>query len=77
MEKNNDNAVILFARDPILGQVKTRLNSLLDNETILKLIHVFWKTAWQKFIRLIMRIALWGFSQETTLDSLIKQKVRV
>ena len=37
MGKNNDNAVILFARDPILGQVKTRLNSFLDNETILKL----------------------------------------
>ena len=37
MEKNNDNAVILFARDPILGQVKTRLTSFLDNETILKL----------------------------------------
>jgi len=41
MEKNNDNAVILFARDPILGQVKTRLNSLLDNETILKLYTCF------------------------------------
>ena len=37
MGKNNDNAVILFARDPVLGRVKTRLNSLLDNETILKL----------------------------------------
>ena len=37
MEKHSDNAVILFARDPVLGQVKTRLNSLLDNETILKL----------------------------------------
>ncbi len=41
MEKNNDNAVILFARDPILGQVKTRLNSFLDNETILKLYTCF------------------------------------
>ena len=37
MEKNSDNAIILFARDPILGQVKTRLNSFLDKETILKL----------------------------------------
>jgi len=37
MGKHSDNAVILFARDPVLGQVKTRLNSFLDNETILKL----------------------------------------
>ncbi len=37
MEKNNENAVILFARDPVLGQVKTRLSSSLDSETILKL----------------------------------------
>ena len=37
MGKNSDNAVILFARDPVLGQVKTRLNSFLDSETILKL----------------------------------------
>ena len=37
MEKNSDNAIILFARDPVLGQVKTRLNSFLDKETILKL----------------------------------------
>jgi len=37
MEKNSDNAVILFARDPVLGQVKTRLNSFLDKETILRL----------------------------------------
>ena len=41
MGKQNDNAVILFARDPILGQVKTRLNSFLDNETILKLYKCF------------------------------------
>ena len=32
MEKNNDKAVILFARDPVLGHVKTRLSSLLDDE---------------------------------------------
>jgi len=41
MGKHNNNAVILFARDPILGQVKTRLNSFLDNETILKLYKCF------------------------------------
>ncbi len=37
MEKVKDNAVILFARDPVLGQVKTRLSSSFDDETILKL----------------------------------------
>jgi len=41
MGKHNNNAVILFARDPILGQVKTRLNSFLDDETILKLYKCF------------------------------------
>ncbi len=37
MEKNKDNAVILFARDPVLSQVKTRLKSSFDDETILQL----------------------------------------
>jgi uncharacterized protein len=37
MARVHDNAVILFARDPILGKVKTRLSPLLDNETILEL----------------------------------------
>jgi len=41
MEKNKDNAVILFARDPVQGQVKTRLSSSLDDETILKLYTCF------------------------------------
>ena len=41
MGKHNNNAVILFARDPILGQVKTRFNSFLDDETILKLYKCF------------------------------------
>ncbi|MCH8157187.1 MAG: glycosyltransferase, partial [Nitrospinae bacterium] len=33
MEKRHDNALILFARDPVAGQVKTRLNPLLDPQT--------------------------------------------
>jgi uncharacterized protein len=36
-----ENAVILFARDPVLGQVKTRLSSSLDDETILRLYTCF------------------------------------
>jgi len=41
MENKKDNAVILFARDPILGQVKTRLSSSFDDETILRLYTCF------------------------------------
>lgn len=41
MTKLKDNAVILFARDPILGQVKTRLSSSFDDETILRLYTCF------------------------------------
>lgn len=48
MEKSNENAVILFARDPILGQVKTRLSPSLNNETILKLYICFLKDSLAK-----------------------------
>ncbi len=48
MEKNKDNAVILFARDPVLGQVKTRLSSLLDDETILRLYICFVEDSLEK-----------------------------
>jgi uncharacterized protein len=41
MAKTCDNAIILFARDPILGKVKTRLSPLLDEETILQLYTCF------------------------------------
>ena len=48
MEKNKDNAVILFARDPVLGQVKTRLSSSLDDETILRLYTCFVEDSLEK-----------------------------
>ena len=48
MDKNKDNAVILFARDPILGQVKTRLSPALDDETILKLYTCFVEDSLEK-----------------------------
>jgi len=48
MDKNKDNAVILFARDPILGQVKTRLSPSLDDETILKLYTCFVEDSLEK-----------------------------
>ena len=41
MTKSCDNAVILFARDPVLGQVKTRLSPFLDKKTILELYTCF------------------------------------
>jgi len=37
MAKKHANALILFARDPILGKVKTRLSPFLPDETILEL----------------------------------------
>ena len=52
MEKLKDSAVILFARDPVLGQVKTRLSSLLDDETILRLYTCFVEDSLEK-IRLV------------------------
>jgi uncharacterized protein len=40
-EKTHDNALILFARDPVLGKVKTRLSSFLEEGVILKLYTCF------------------------------------
>jgi len=34
MRERHNNALILFARDPVVGQVKTRLNPFLDPQTI-------------------------------------------
>ena len=48
MENKKDNAVILFARDPILGQVKTRLSSSFDDETILRLYICFVEDSLEK-----------------------------
>ena len=48
MESKKDNAVILFARDPILGQVKTRLSSSFDDETILRLYTCFVEDSLEK-----------------------------
>ncbi len=41
MAKTHDNALILFARDPILGKVKTRLSPFLEDGVILKLYTCF------------------------------------
>ena len=41
MAKTYDNALILFARDPILGKVKTRLSPFLEEDVILKLYTCF------------------------------------
>ena len=48
MENKKDNAVILFARDPILGQVKTRLSSSFNDETILRLYTCFVEDSLEK-----------------------------
>jgi rSAM/selenodomain-associated transferase 1 len=41
MAKTHDKALILFARDPILGKVKTRLSPFLQDDVILKLYTCF------------------------------------
>ena len=41
MGKSHNNALIVFARDPILGKVKTRLNTFLDLKTICDLYTCF------------------------------------
>ena len=41
MLKKHDNALILFARDPVLGKVKTRLSPFLDEDVILRLYTCF------------------------------------
>ena len=41
MTRTSAQALILFAKDPVAGQVKTRLSSLLDNSTTLSLYHHF------------------------------------
>jgi len=41
MAKQNKNALIIFARDPIVGQVKTRLNPFLDLQTTCELYTCF------------------------------------
>ena len=35
MRKVHDNALILFARDPVLGKVKTRLSPFLEDENVI------------------------------------------
>ena len=41
MPRKNKNALIVFARDPLMGQVKTRLNQFLDLQTICELYTCF------------------------------------
>ena len=41
MTQTSARALMLFAKDPVEGQVKTRLSSLLDAPTILSLYHHF------------------------------------
>jgi len=48
MENKKNKAVILFARDLILGQVKTRLSSSFNDETILRLYTCFVEDSLEK-----------------------------
>jgi len=48
MTRTSAQALILFAKDPVAGQVKTRLSSLLDNSTTLNLYHHFLRDSIEK-----------------------------
>ena len=48
MENKKNKAVILFARDLILGQVKTRMSSSFNDETILRLYTCFVEDSLEK-----------------------------
>jgi rSAM/selenodomain-associated transferase 1 len=48
MKRTSPQALILFAKDPVAGQVKTRLSSLLDNSTTLSLYHHFLRDSIEK-----------------------------
>ena len=48
MAKAHSHALILFARDPVPGQVKTRLHPFLDTETIYRLYLCFLKDSIDK-----------------------------
>jgi len=52
MMQGSTQAVILFARDPVEGQVKTRLSSLLDPPTILSLYRHFLRDSIEKICSL-------------------------
>ena len=52
MASNNRKALVLFARDPVGGKVKTRLNKILDDETTLRLYISFLKDSIDKLFQL-------------------------
>ncbi|GJL80014.1 MAG: hypothetical protein NPINA01_30030 [Nitrospinaceae bacterium] len=52
MTKTRTKAIILFARDPVIGQVKTRLQPLLDPESVLKLYTCFLNDSIEKICKL-------------------------
>ncbi len=51
MSQKHDNAIVLFARDPVVGQVKTRLHPFLDQETIFQLYTRFLNDSIEKIVR--------------------------
>ncbi len=52
MASKNQKALVLFARDPVAGKVKTRLKQILDEETTLRLYISFLKDSIDKLFQL-------------------------
>jgi rSAM/selenodomain-associated transferase 1 len=52
LASKNQKALVLFARDPVAGKVKTRLKQILDEETTLRLYTSFLKDSIDKLFQL-------------------------
>ena len=62
------SALILFAKDPVEGQVKTRLSSLLDAPTILSLYHHFLRDSIEKVDSILEVDRFIGIASTPTSD---------
>jgi rSAM/selenodomain-associated transferase 1 len=68
MTTRSSNALVLFAKDPVEGQVKTRLNSLLDAPTILSLYHHFLRDSIEKVGSILEADRFIGIASAPTSD---------
>ncbi len=68
MKRASARAVILFARDPVEGQVKTRLSSLLDAPAILNLYRHFLRDSIEKICSIADADRFIGIASEPKTD---------
>ena len=71
MTKTQTKAIVLFARDPVAGQVKTRLSSSLSQELILELYTRFLSDSIQKICKVSDADRFWDLvviSNQAAID---------